>query len=147
MEYGRSMGESRTRNVIVFTVDESAYAVELRWIRDVFTFGYITPVPQAPRAIAGVVNRRGAIIPVVDVGALRGNRERGSASAGESALLLEVDRIQGALRAGTIDEVSSLGPSSKEGYLVDSRGRDAEILSPAELFEQCGHRGGAGAPP
>jgi chemotaxis signal transduction protein len=138
------MGEARAKNVIVFTVDDTPYAVELRWIRDVFTFGYITPVPQAPSAIAGVVNRRGAIIPVVDVGALLGRREQGSASSGESALLLEVDRIQGALRAGTIDEVSSLGPGDKEGYVRDGRGREVELLWPTDIFEQCGHRSAKG---
>jgi chemotaxis signal transduction protein len=133
------------KNVIVFTTGETSYAVELGWIREVFTFGHVTPVPHAPPAIAGVVNFRGSIISVIDIRNCEGESTAGGAlaSQGESALLLEVDRCQVALRAGTIDEVSSLS-TTREGYLRDARGREVELLKPEELLASV--RGNASEP-
>lgn len=59
------------RNVIVFATDWGRFAVELRWVREVITLGHVTPVPGAPVHIAGAINVRGTITPVIDVGALR----------------------------------------------------------------------------
>jgi chemotaxis signal transduction protein len=127
---------SRKKNVIVFTTGEHSYAIELGWIREVFTLGHVTPVPLAPDSIAGVVNFRGSIISVLDLRTLTGASGEAAAFAcqGESALLIEVDRNQVALRAGTIDEVSSLSMGASPGHLSDSRGRNVELLSPEELI-------------
>ncbi len=125
---------AKKKNVIVFTSGERSYAVQLGWIREVFTFGHVTPVPLAPPCIAGVVNFRGSIVSVVDLRALGDEGGSGHAWQGESALLIEVNRSQVALRAGTIDEVSSLSAAGTEGYLIDSRGRDVELLQPDTLI-------------
>jgi chemotaxis signal transduction protein len=127
-----AVGE-KMKNVIVFSIGQDAYAVELGWIREVFTLAHVTPVPHAPTAIAGVVNFRGSILSILDLRGLRGGR--GQASQGESALLLEVDRCQAALRAGTIDEVSSLLPDPISGTLLDSRQREVTLLDPPKLFD------------
>ncbi|MCP4448177.1 MAG: chemotaxis protein CheW [Myxococcales bacterium] len=126
------MGET-PKNVIVFSIGRIPYAVELGWIREVFTLAHLTPVPLAPSAIAGVVNFRGSIISVLDIRGLDGGLA--NASQGESALLLEVDRCQAALRVGTIDEVSTLGSDLSSGLLVDSRQRAVALLDPPDLFE------------
>jgi len=123
----------KMKNVIVFSIGRAVYAVELGWIREVFTLAHVTPVPHAPSAIAGVVNFRGSILSILDIRGLGGNRAQ--ASQGESALLLEVDRCQAALRAGTIDEVSSLVADPHTGVFVDSRHRQVTLLDPPELFD------------
>lgn len=128
----------KKKNVIVFTAGDNSYAVQLGWIREVFTLGHVTPVPLAPPSIAGVVNFRGSIVSVVDLRSVAGVSPDGAAYAcqGESALLIEVNRNHVALRAGTIDEVSSLSPAAQEGHLTDSRGRDIELLMPEQLITQ-----------
>lgn len=123
----------RVKNVVVFTIGSTTYAVELGWIREVFTLGHVTPVPHAPAAVAGVVNVRGTILSILDIRGLDGTRS--IASQGESALLLEVDRCQFALRTGSIDEVSSLEVDAKTGTLLDSRMREVVLLDPPVLFE------------
>ena len=55
------------KNAIVFSIEKRLLAVELRWVREVITLGHVTPVPNAPPVISGVVNFGGAIIPVVEV--------------------------------------------------------------------------------
>ncbi|HEY6178827.1 MAG TPA: chemotaxis protein CheW, partial [Kofleriaceae bacterium] len=60
------------RNVIIVTIGGARYAVELRWVREVVSLGFVTNVPTAPVALGGVCNLHGAILPVLDVGALLG---------------------------------------------------------------------------
>lgn len=128
----------RKKNVIVFTTGETSYAVALGWIREVFTLGHVTPVPLAPACIAGVVNFRGSIVSVLDLrsGSEEADNNAAFACQGESALLIEVNRNQVALRAGTIDEVSSLAPAATAGHLTDSRGREVQVLMPEELISR-----------
>ncbi len=124
----------KLKNAIVFslTTAEPLYAVELGWVREVFTLSHITPVPHAPAAIAGVVNFRGSILSIVDLRTLDGHAAR--ATQGESALLLEVERCQAALRVSTIVEVSSLEKDRHTESYYDSRRREVILLDPPELF-------------
>jgi purine-binding chemotaxis protein CheW len=50
-----------------FSVGSEEYAVDLMRIREIIKPLPVTPVPQAPEPIEGVVNLRGEIIPVIDV--------------------------------------------------------------------------------
>src|SRR4029450_6041570 len=58
------------RNVIVFAIGATRYAVELRWVREVVTLGFVTAVPTAPPALGGLCNLHGSILPGLDVAAL-----------------------------------------------------------------------------
>jgi len=120
--------------VIVFTLEDQPFAVELGWIHEVFTFGHVTPVPSSPAAIAGVVNFHGSIVSIIDIRGLPPFSIRANAKQGESGLLLEVDRCRAALRIGTVDEVASLIPASTPNSWLDSRERLVELLNPLDLF-------------
>ena len=50
-----------------FRVGEEEYVIDLRRIREILQPLPITPVPLAPEFLAGVMNLRGDVIPVVDV--------------------------------------------------------------------------------
>ena len=54
---------------LTFTLGADEYAVELLRVREVVAWSRPTRVPTAPRAIAGLVYLRGAVLPVVDLGA------------------------------------------------------------------------------
>ena len=123
-------------NVIVFTSNANAYAVELGWIREIFTLGHVTPVPHASSAIAGVVNFHGAIVSVIDIRGLSTSGQEANACQGESALLIEVNRSQAALYVGVIDEIASLQVSDSPGQVIDSQHRNAQVLRPQELFSK-----------
>jgi purine-binding chemotaxis protein CheW len=130
------------KNVIVFALGRSRYAIELRWVREVFALGHVTLVPRAPAAVTGVVNYRGAIMPVLDIGLLlRGGGDGGGARArshpGDGAILVEVESVLAALRIGNVDEVSTLREGDDAGTLVDSRGRELALLDPPALIERA----------
>jgi purine-binding chemotaxis protein CheW len=53
--------------VVVFEVDGRSYALPLEQVVEVVRMVAVTPVPEAPPWIAGVVNLRGAMIPMIDL--------------------------------------------------------------------------------
>lgn len=59
-------------DVVEFLVGEDRYALEFPFVKEVFPPDEITPLPCAPSFMAGVVNLRGKIVPVVDIKILFG---------------------------------------------------------------------------
>lgn len=123
------------RNVIVFTIGAVRYAVELRWIREVVSLGFVTAVPTAPAALGGVCNLHGTILPVLDVSAVLGQPPGPPARQGDGALVLETDGVVCALRVDQVDHVASLHESG--GSIVDAGGRPLTLLDPATIIRQA----------
>ena len=126
-------------NVIVFALGAARYAVELRWVREVITLGHVTPVPRAPHAVLGVVNVRGAIVPVLDLEAVLGRRGPGApATEGEPAILLEVEGLILALRLTSVVEVATLRRAEGgEDSLIGPGGAPVPLVKPPELVARA----------
>ncbi len=130
------------KNVIVFALGGSRYAIELRWVREVLTLGFVTPVPGAPPAIAGVFNLRGTVTPVIDLlAALAADEsaseaERSAPRKGDGAIVLEVDAVVAALCVSNVEEVSTLEEKPGGTQLVDSHGRSVPVVDCPELIRR-----------
>ncbi len=123
------------RNVIVFTIGAIRYALELRWVREVVSLGFVTSVPTAPAALGGVCNLHGAILPVLDVGALTEATAGPQPRQGDGALVLEVEGVVCALRIDQVDHVASLHETG--GAVVDAGGRPLTLLDPTKLIRKA----------
>lgn len=123
------------RNVIVFSIGNSRYAIELRWVREVVSLGFVTEVPTAPAAFGGVCNLHGAILPVLDVAVLLGHPPGSPARQGDGALVIESDGVVCALRVDQVDHVASLLEDA--GVVKDSTGRTLALLDPAGLIRRA----------
>ena len=123
------------RNVIVFAVGAARYAVELRWVREVVTLGFVTAVPTAPPALGGVCNLHGTILPVLDVGALLDQPAGAAPRQGDGALVIEAEGILCGLRVDQVDHVASLFEDG--GAVVDSAGRPLTLLDPQRLVRRA----------
>ena len=55
------------RTYVLFRLGEEGYALPVDVVTGVVGFEPPTPVPHAPRAVMGVVNLRGRVLPVVDL--------------------------------------------------------------------------------
>lgn len=51
-----------------FEVGDGVYALDVGCVREVVRWQPVTPLPKAPSLIDGVVDLRGAVIPVIDLG-------------------------------------------------------------------------------
>ncbi len=54
-------------DVLEFRLAQERYAVETRFVREVYPLKDLTPLPGTPPFVAGIVNVRGRILPVVDL--------------------------------------------------------------------------------
>jgi purine-binding chemotaxis protein CheW len=53
--------------IIVFLLADERYGIESAYVREVYPLKDLTPLPGVPSYIAGIVNVRGRILPVVDL--------------------------------------------------------------------------------
>ena len=53
---------------ITFFLGREVFAMDTRFIKEVIQYPDLTEVPLAPAAIRGVINLRGSVVPVVDLG-------------------------------------------------------------------------------
>ena len=56
-----------TINLACFEVNEQIFAFEVAYVREIVRLQTITPLPNAPSLIEGVVDLRGAVIPILDL--------------------------------------------------------------------------------
>lgn len=133
------------KNVIVFALGGERYAVELRWVREVITLGHVTPVPTAPDAVSGVVNVGGAVIPLIELGALRApagpppsaDEPPPPPRKGDGAILVEVDGVIAAMRMSNVETVTTLRPSETPDMLADGRGGQVPLLDLPGLVKRA----------
>lgn len=57
----------RTKNLVGFVVGDVRYAVDILRVREIINPLPIVPLPHAPRAIVGVADHRGKVVPVLDL--------------------------------------------------------------------------------
>jgi len=120
------------KNVIVLALGGARYAVELRWVREVTKLGPITPVPGSPDTIAGVVNCRGAIVPVLALPELADSR---TPRAGDAAILIEVEGTRAALCIDIVHSVCTLDDAEDGSGLVNPAGGESiPLLNPPALI-------------
>jgi purine-binding chemotaxis protein CheW len=56
-----------TNQYLTFALGEEEYGVEILKVQEIKGYSAITPIPNTPSYIRGVMNLRGTIIPVVDL--------------------------------------------------------------------------------
>ena len=67
----------QVRQLVSFRIGEEEFGVDILMVQEIIRLPTITPIPNAPRFILGMINLRGRIIPVIDLRQrlrIRGNR-------------------------------------------------------------------------
>jgi purine-binding chemotaxis protein CheW len=59
--------DPRAGKYLTFGLGKEEFAIEVMRVREIIGLRDITPVPQTPRYVKGVINLRGKVIPVVDL--------------------------------------------------------------------------------
>src|SRR3982074_213775 len=57
---------------LVFAIGREQYALPANQVREVRPLGWLTPLPGTPAFLAGLINVRGRIVPVIDLRSLLG---------------------------------------------------------------------------
>ncbi len=62
-----SGAQSHEGKYLTFVLSDEEYGIEILKVREIIGIMNITPVPQTPVYIKGVINLRGKVIPVIDL--------------------------------------------------------------------------------
>jgi purine-binding chemotaxis protein CheW len=60
------------RELIAFCIGSQEFCVDIMAVREIRGWTPATPLPQSPPYVRGVINLRGAVLPIVDLGARLG---------------------------------------------------------------------------
>jgi len=119
-------GSAAIENLAVFEVGGQAYALDVAQVREIVRFQEITPLPKAPSLIEGVIELRGSVIPVIDLG-LTLNGQPIERHDQERIAVLETDGLVLGLCVDAATEVLTVEASALEDppILATHAGYDA----------------------
>ena len=137
-------------NLACFEVAGQIYAIEVGCVREVVRLMEITPLPNAPRLIEGVIDLRGVIVPVLDLARVL-NRGTARREMQARIVVIECDGLVFGLwvdaatevitpEAATLEDVPSL--ATQAGYdavrhvVRQPKGRPALVLAVEMLIER-----------
>ncbi len=103
--------DSTMSQFVAFTIGEQNYCVDIMSVREIRAWTGATPLPNTADYVRGVINLRGAIVPIVD---LRTRFGLGKTEPTKSHVVVIVaidDRLNGLL----VDSVSDILSVSAEG--------------------------------
>lgn len=107
---------------LTFRLGSELYAIGIANIKEIIEFGSVTPVPMMPEFIRGVINVRGAVVPVIDLLARFG---KGVSQATKRTCIV-------------IIELDCEGETQSVGVMVDAVNEVLEIpaadIEPAPAF-------------
>ena len=93
---------------LTFTLDKEEYGISILKIKEIIGMMTITPVPQTPRFVKGVINLRGKVIPVLDL-RLRFGMEELDYSERTCIIVVEIAGQSGTVLIGiVVDAVSEV---------------------------------------
>ena len=101
-------GGEEQHQYLTFSLGGDMFAIGILHIKEIIEYGTLTTVPMMPEFIRGVLNLRGAVVPVVDL-AVRFGRRRTEISRKTCIVIIEVQSGDGKQDIGVIvDAVSEV---------------------------------------
>ncbi len=93
------------RHLVVFSLDDQRYALPLNFVKRSIRVVAITPLPQAPDIVLGVIDLGGTVVPVIDIRQRFNHRARDVrlsdhlviATTGRRTVALLVDETKGVI--------------------------------------------------
>lgn len=62
-----SVAETGSAQFLTFLLGDEVFAMDIRTVREIIQHGAMTGVPLMPEFVRGVINLRGAVVPVIDL--------------------------------------------------------------------------------
>lgn len=110
-------GTEAAAQYLTFTLGSEVFAMDIRTVREIIQAGPMTTVPLMPSFVRGVINLRGAVVPVIDLQARFG---RPAASVGKKTCVVifdalrEGERIELGLLVDAVSEVIDIATEAIE---------------------------------
>lgn len=102
---------------LTFTLGDEVFAMDIRTVREIIQHTSMTTVPLMPDFVRGVINLRGAVVPVIDLQSRFGRRQ---AQIGKKTCIVifdagrEGERVELGLMVDAVSEVVDIASSDIE---------------------------------
>jgi purine-binding chemotaxis protein CheW len=100
------------RKISTFRIDDELFGVDAMQVQEVSRHLALTPVPLAPRAVAGVMNLRGEVITALDLRRLLGRPDRAEGTDPMNVVL----RGDGGAVSLLVDDIESVEDVDDEAF-------------------------------
>lgn len=110
-------GSAVPAQYLTFALGDEVFAMDIRTVREIIQYGPMTTVPLMPDFVRGVINLRGAVVPVIDLHARFG---RPAAKVGKKTCIVIFDaqrddeRVELGLLVDAVSEVIEIDASQIE---------------------------------
>ncbi len=98
--------EGEDIELLSFGIGESEYSVDIMSVREIRGWTRTTALPHSPDYVRGVINLRGAVLPVVDL-ALRLGLETGEPTDRNVIIVVDIDGRVVGLRVDAVSDILS----------------------------------------
>lgn len=102
---------------LTFSLGDEVFAMDIRTVREIIQYGTVTVVPLMPAFVRGVINLRGAVVPVIDLKA-RFRRDRSSVGKKTCVIIFdsnyEGEKVQLGLMVDAVSEVIDISSAQIE---------------------------------
>lgn len=88
---GTPAGAEAQAQYLTFSLGDEVFAMDIRTVREIIQYGPMTAVPLMPAFVRGVINLRGAVVPVIDLHARFG---RPAARVGKKTCIVIFDAVR-----------------------------------------------------
>ncbi len=112
-------GVEREGKYLTFSLGEEEYGIGILKVKEIIGMMKITPVPQTPEFVKGVINLRGKVIPVIDLRLRFGMDENGYTDR-TCIVVVEIDGTGGKLHIGVVVDSVSEVLNIKGGDIEDT---------------------------
>ena len=75
MSYAAKNSPQSSRELIAFRIGDQEFCVNIMSVREIRGWTPATPLPHAPPYVLGVINLRGAVLPIIDLSARLGMKD------------------------------------------------------------------------
>jgi purine-binding chemotaxis protein CheW len=82
---------AQTQQFLTLTLGDELFALPIEHVREIIEFGGLTSIPMMPTFLRGVINLRGAVVPVIDL-AVRFGREQTAISRRTCIVIVEIEQ-------------------------------------------------------
>jgi purine-binding chemotaxis protein CheW len=112
-----ALADDTPAQYLTFTLGDEVFAMDIRTVREIIQYGPMTTVPLMPDFVRGVINLRGAVVPVIDLQARFG---RPAAKVGKKTCIVifdamrEGERVELGLLVDAVSEVIEISPAQIE---------------------------------
>ncbi len=113
MEMAQSIAGEATREYVAFRIGAQEYCVDIMAVREIRGWAPATPLPHSPDYLRGVINLRGAVLPIVDL-ACRFGLDKIEPTPRSVIIVVQVDRQIVGLLVDAVSDILTISDAAMQ---------------------------------